>query len=264
MIVLLVSTLLFSVSRAEESLFVRKGSSVRLDLQEYDGLGFRSLYWHFNISIPILEYRPKNLELFKAYKTRAEFDEKNFALLLKNMQERDSGIYTADIYDEEGQRRHVASYRLTVQEAPPTPQVRVALLSSAGGFCMVSVNCSAKDTWASYTCDHAHCTQVANTTLQTGVNIIVMATNGTIHCNSSNQVDTKTQSKSMKDVCPVTPVKSSPGLPPCALKSVLFSLGLVAMVSAVIAVNARERCCRDQSGLREKDKSVRGEERINI
>ncbi|XP_064202081.1 signaling lymphocytic activation molecule-like isoform X2 [Anguilla rostrata] len=40
----------------------------------------------------------------------------------------------------------------------------------------------------------------------------------------------------------------SPGLSLCALKSVLFSLGLVAMVSAVIAVNARERCCRDQGG----------------
>ncbi|KAG5841718.1 hypothetical protein ANANG_G00169740, partial [Anguilla anguilla] len=131
------------------------------------------------------------LTFYKDYKIRTEFDQKIFTLLLKNVQEKDSGIYTAEITDEEGQRRHVASYRLTVQEAPPTPQVRVALLSSAGGFCKVSVNCSAKDTWASYTCDHAHCTQVANTTSPTGVNIIVMATNGTIHCSSSNRVDTK-------------------------------------------------------------------------
>ncbi|XP_064202058.1 uncharacterized protein LOC135260617 isoform X4 [Anguilla rostrata] len=339
------------VSRAEKSLFVRKGSSVHRDLQEYDGLGFRSLYWHFNINTAILEYRSKDLELFKAYETMAEFVDKNFTLLLKNVQERDSGIYTADIYDEEGQRRHVASYRLTVQVsgaeeslfvrkggsvrldvqrherlrfdslfwhfnistavlvyinkfkdlklckdyksrtefdqrnfslllknvrlrhsgtytatisdksgqqilvasyrltvqvAPPTPQVRVVFLSSAGGFCKVSVNCSAKDTWASYTCDHAQCTQVANTASPTGVNIIVTATNGTIHCSSSNRVDTKTGSESTKTICPVPPVTPSPGLSLCALKSVLFSLGLVAMVSAVIAVNVRERCCRDQ------------------
>ncbi|KAG5841716.1 hypothetical protein ANANG_G00169690, partial [Anguilla anguilla] len=127
-------------------------------------------------------------------------------------------------------------------EAPPTPQVGVALLSSAGGICKVSVNCSANNTWACYTCDHAHCTQVANTTLSTEVKITVTATKEAISCSSSNRVGTKTQST--KHIFP--PVTPSPGLSPCALKSVLFSLGLVAMVSAVIAVNARERCCRDQ------------------
>ncbi|XP_035283837.1 uncharacterized protein LOC118232807 isoform X1 [Anguilla anguilla] len=263
MIILLVSTLLFSVSRAEESLslFVRKGGSVRLDVQGYEKLPPNTLSWSLNSTTIILEYsiKYKGLTFYKDYNISTEFDQKNFSLLLKNVQERDSGIYTAKTTDE-GQPRDVASYRLTVQVAPPTPEVGVALLSSAGGFCKVSVNCSAKDTWASYTCDHAHCTQVANTTSPTGVNIIVMATNRTIHCSSSNRVDIKTRSESIKDFCaPVTP---SPGLSPCALMSVLFSLGLVAMVSAVIAVNARERCCRDQSGL--KDKSVRGEERINI
>ncbi|KAJ8361365.1 hypothetical protein SKAU_G00178900 [Synaphobranchus kaupii] len=88
----------------------------------------------------------------------------------------------------------------SLKQAPPIPQVRVELLSSAAGFCNVSVNCSAKDIWASYTCDHAHCTQVENTTSLSGVNIIVTATNGIIHCSSSNRVDTKTQSVSTKDL----------------------------------------------------------------
>ncbi|KAJ8377178.1 hypothetical protein SKAU_G00077580 [Synaphobranchus kaupii] len=98
------------------------------------------------------------------------------------------------------------------------------------------------DIWASYTCDHAHCTQVENTTSPSGVNIIVTATNGTIHCSSSNLVDTKTNST--KNICSVPPVTPSPGLLLGALLSALFSIGLVAMVSAVIAVNIRERCSR--------------------
>ncbi|XP_035283842.1 uncharacterized protein LOC118232807 isoform X6 [Anguilla anguilla] len=204
MIILLVSTLLFSVSRAEESLslFVRKGGSVRLDVQGYEGLRFNTLYWHFN-STAILQYliKFKDLTFYNNYNISTEFDQKNFTLLLKNVQERDSGIYTAKITDIEGKDRLVASYRLTVQVAPPTPEVGVGLFSSAGGLCMVSVNCSAKDTWASYICDHAHCTQVANTTSLTGVNIIVTATNGTIHCSSSNRVDIKTRSESIKHVC---------------------------------------------------------------
>ncbi|KAJ8268558.1 hypothetical protein COCON_G00137300 [Conger conger] len=76
----------------------------------------------------------------------------------------------------------------------------MALLSSDGGVCKVSVNCSAEDTLASYTCDHAHCTQVENTTSPTGLNLIVTATNDTIHCNSSNRVATKTQSYSTKNI----------------------------------------------------------------
>ncbi|KAJ8377176.1 hypothetical protein SKAU_G00077560 [Synaphobranchus kaupii] len=87
--------------------------------------------------------------------------------------------------DDDGKDKDVATHRLTVQ----------------GGFCNVSVNCSAKDIWASYTCDHAHCTQVENTTSPSGVNIIFTATNGTIHCSSSNRVDTKTQSVPTKDLC---------------------------------------------------------------
>ncbi|KAJ8377181.1 hypothetical protein SKAU_G00077610 [Synaphobranchus kaupii] len=179
---------------------------------------------------------------------------------VRNVQQTDSGIYTAKITDNEGKDKDIVTHRLTVQEAPPIPQVRVELLSSAGGFCNVSVNCSAKDIWASYTCDHAHCTQVENATSPSGVNIIVTATNGTIHCSSSNRVDTKTQSVPTKDLCSVPPVTPSPGLSLCTLMTVLFSIGLVAMVLAVITVNIRERCSREKLGLRKEDKSVRGED----
>ncbi|XP_035283849.1 uncharacterized protein LOC118232812 [Anguilla anguilla] len=203
LIIIVLAFSAISVSRAEESLslFVHEGGSVHLDVQGYEGLQFSTLSWYFNISTTILEYIIGfKLTFYNNYNISTEFDQKNFTLLLKNMQERDSGIYTAKI-TEEGQLKDLASYSITVQEAPPTPEVGVALLSSAGGFCNVSVNCSAKDTWASYTCDHAHCTQVANTTLSTEVYIIVTATNGTIHCNSSNRVDTKTRSESTKDIC---------------------------------------------------------------
>ncbi|KAJ8361377.1 hypothetical protein SKAU_G00179020 [Synaphobranchus kaupii] len=157
------------------------------------------------------------------------------------MQFSDNGTYACDVKnppDIEVMPAHT-QLRVVMKEAPPIPQVRVELLSSAAGLCNVSVNCSAKDIWASYTCDYAHCTQGEITTSLSGVNIIVTVTNGIIHCSSSNRVDTKTQSVPTKDLCSVPP-----GLSLCMLKSVLFSIGLVAMVSAVIAVNIRERCSR--------------------
>ncbi|XP_061112102.1 uncharacterized protein LOC133137781 [Conger conger] len=235
------------VSRAEEDLFVLKGDSVRLDVKRHEELQFHSISWSVNISKEIVDYIRKR-QLIDKYENGiiSEFDKKNLSLLLKNVTQNYSGIYTATITDDGGQEKAVATYRLTVQEAPPIPQVSVALLSSDGGVCKVLVNCSAEDTMVSYTCDHAHCTQVENTTSPTGLNLIVTATNDTIHCSSSNRVATKTQSYSTKDICSVPPVAPSPGLSPCALKSVLFSTGLVAMVSAVIAVNVRERCCREK------------------
>ncbi|XP_035283817.1 natural killer cell receptor 2B4-like isoform X2 [Anguilla anguilla] len=239
-----------SVSRAEKSLFVLKGSSVRLDMQEYEGLHFRALSWRFNITTAILEYinKSKDLDVFNTYKTRAEFDKKNFSLLLKNMQERDNGIYTAEINDNEGVRRNADSYRLTVQEAPPTPEVGVALLSSAGGFCKVSVNCSAKDTWASYTCDHAHCTQVENTTLSTEVKITVTATNEAIYCSSSNRVGTKTRSESIKDFC--TPIKDS--FPVGVTVVTIIIISIIIIIITIVYVIYKKRRISGGSQIQEK------------
>ncbi|KAJ8272849.1 hypothetical protein GJAV_G00094130 [Gymnothorax javanicus] len=175
----------------QKSPFGRTGGAVRLDLQGSTDTQRILLYF----------YNTELLNTYGEYKTRTEFDKGNFSPLLKNLELTDSGIYTANITDYDGKEKYFVTYRLTVQEAPPIPQVGVALLSSAGGVCNVSVNCSAEDTWASYTCDQIHCTQVENKTSPTGVMLIAMATDGTIHCSSSNQISTETQSKSTKDIC---------------------------------------------------------------
>ncbi|KAI1901283.1 hypothetical protein AGOR_G00032720 [Albula goreensis] len=250
MFILLVPTLLISatssVCRAEDPVCVLEGSSKWLDVPEYQDLQFNTMFWNFNNDESVLEYshKFKDLTVYKAFKDKVEFSQTNFSLLLKSMQAGDSGLYTAKIIDANGKIKHVAKHRLSVKEAVPKPQVRVELLSSERGYCNVSVNCSAKDTWATYTCDLTHCTQVQSTPSPSAINITVTATNGSILCESSNCASTSSQSASIEDHCSVSPMAPPPGLSACQLKAVLFSLGLVAMVSAVIAVNVRGGSCR--------------------
>ncbi|KAL4593040.1 hypothetical protein GN956_G27160, partial [Arapaima gigas] len=63
---------------------------------------------------------------------------------MKNLTETDSGVYSAEATDTEGQRTDVAKYNLRVQEAVPKPTLNLTLLqlNSSGLSCKVSVNCS--------------------------------------------------------------------------------------------------------------------------
>ncbi|XP_036374845.1 natural killer cell receptor 2B4-like [Megalops cyprinoides] len=207
------------------------------------------MFWKFNKTTNVVEYirRYNETEIYGNYKNRVEFDQRNLSLLLKNMQERDSGIYTAIITDERGTDRDVATYTLCVQAATPKPQLSMELLFFDGGYCNVSVNCSAKDDWVSYTCDHAHCTQVASKTPPSGLIIIVTATNGTIHCNSSNRVSMETQSKPMKDICEKKEGTTSPDSVTNIIVAIVILLIGIVIVIAIVIIYIRKRSQRGGS-----------------
>ncbi|KAJ8272844.1 hypothetical protein GJAV_G00094070 [Gymnothorax javanicus] len=245
MLALLVSTVLISVSRAK-NLYVTEGESIHLYVQEYEKLQhpFR-IYWTVS-STNIVSYHNGTLEISENYENRIEFDEEDFSLLLKSVQQTDSRTYSAGIShvgSSCGTLTNVASYKLIVEESLPIPQVKLALLHSDGRVCRVSVYCTAKDTFTSVTCQQAHCKRISSVS-RYRLDLIVTAANGAIHCSSTNGVATKTRSESTMDICLVPPAVPSSGLSLCMLKAVLLSVGLVAMVSAVIAVNVRGRCCR--------------------
>ncbi|KAJ8245182.1 hypothetical protein GJAV_G00274210 [Gymnothorax javanicus] len=179
---------------------------------------------------------------FDSYEHMAEFNSSTLSLLLKNVRLTDSGIYEAEIRKIKG-KPNVTTYRLSVEEAPPIPQVRVALLFSDGEFCNVSVNCSAEDTRASYTCDHAKCILVENKTSQTGINLTVTATNGTIHCNSKNHVATKTQSESTNAICQSqeTTRKKPNYIIPIAVSVIIAALIIIVVIIIIIIRKRRRR-----------------------
>ncbi|XP_071217093.1 uncharacterized protein [Salvelinus alpinus] len=97
---------------AETSVFVLKGQDVHLNVQTNVTLqDVDVLFWKFNTSANVVKYPPK--VTFERYKGRAEFSVGDFSLLLKNLQEGDSGPYTAVVNGDND--RNVATYLIKVQ-----------------------------------------------------------------------------------------------------------------------------------------------------
>ena len=98
---------------AETSVFVLKGQDVRLNVQTNVQLkeDVDVLYWKFNRLDNVVKYPPN--VTFKRYRGRAEFSERDFSLLLKNLHEEDSGLYEAVVSGNND--RNVAKYMIKVQ-----------------------------------------------------------------------------------------------------------------------------------------------------
>nr|XP_023660470.1 T-lymphocyte activation antigen CD80-like isoform X2 [Paramormyrops kingsleyae] len=224
-----------------------KGASVHLTVEGLQRLQIRRITWSVN-SILMLEYTVGHDKphYYPEYKEKMQFDSSDFSLLIKNLEETDQGTYTAKITETNGTESEKAKYRLHVQEAVAKPiiQMNNSTLDSAEGFCTVSVNCSVKDSWVYYTCDQTQCLQTEPQSWP-NVNITVTVYNGSIICTGSNRVSNKTQSEPLGHACVQYSALLPPsGLSPCLLKILLFSVGLVIMISAVITVHLKDRFCR--------------------
>ncbi|XP_021469700.2 uncharacterized protein LOC118936326 isoform X2 [Oncorhynchus mykiss] len=111
---ILLTLLHHSEPSAETSVFVLKGQDVRLNVQTNVQLkeDVDVLFWKFNRSVNVVKYPPK--VTFERYRGRAEFSEGDFSLLLKNLQEGDSGLYDAVVTGNNDS--NVAKYLIKVQE----------------------------------------------------------------------------------------------------------------------------------------------------
>ncbi|MFT7815228.1 uncharacterized protein LOC108942252 [Arapaima gigas] len=167
-----------------------------------------------------------------------EFNTTDLSLHIEDLTETDSGVYSVETTDSEGQLTDVAKYNLHVQEAVPKPTLKLKLLqlNSSGLSCKVSVNCSVRDSWVSGTCDQLQCSQV-HLSPGSDVDLSVKSERGTIFCSGSNGVSRETQSEPLTSVC----VK--PPAPYFTTWEVLIG-GVVVLVAALIcgALIYKQKC----------------------
>lgn len=96
------------------SVFVLKGEDVLLEVPNPDFLKLRYYFtWTFkNQNIVLMLYNRRQI-VTDIYTGRVDFSTENYSLTVKNLQESDSGLYTAVLTGEKEQI--VAEYQVTVQ-----------------------------------------------------------------------------------------------------------------------------------------------------
>ncbi|XP_034063771.1 SLAM family member 9-like isoform X3 [Gymnodraco acuticeps] len=255
------------------TVFVLKGENVLLNVTAADVLqDVFSFSWTFNEKRKkVLTVNPGNNPIvFPDYSGRIEFAVNNFSVELKNLQEADSGVYTAVVTTLSGDVTEAAKYKIKVQgrfvnlsntdsfsglvsktlhlllpssDRASLPLLTVSSVSDNSSSCSFTVTCSSQDSHinSTFRCDNQTYSQeggersegIPDTFLQ------VHQSSASIICNHSNHVSWTNNTKTIKDVC--HQLVDPEGLSVCLVKTCVFSVGLIIMVSAVITVHLMEK-----------------------
>ncbi|KAL7851023.1 hypothetical protein AOLI_G00213790 [Acnodon oligacanthus] len=170
---------------------------------------------------------------------RVEFNVETYSLTLKNLQKTDSGLYEAKASGNKV--RVVAEYRLSVLDPVEAPVLTHQLSRDT---CNINLTCSSHDLSINSSCEQETCEE-KEVTSPGGVTLSLSVNGSTIICNHSNPVSWKKDvlvMRELKRLCAEEgSVSPSAGVSVCLLKTVLYSIILTLMLSAVIAVHIRER-----------------------
>ncbi|XP_073348208.1 SLAM family member 5-like [Pagrus major] len=235
-------------SSAVTPVFVQKGEDVMLNLTEADVEKDNDVYWNFNnrstnkVSILVRWYPRTEPAVSQGYTGRIEFTVKKYCVKLKDLQETDSGVYTAQVFRGVFQTR--AEYSVTVQDPVSPVKLTVDSVSSSSDSCNLTVTCSTQDSHISstLTCDTKTCSQEGGERSEvttSGASLRVYLVHDSIACNHSNQVSWTKDVTKIQDFCPRHDGSEcvSAGISVCRLKTVVFSIGLIIMVSAIISIH---------------------------
>ncbi|XP_037837948.1 uncharacterized protein LOC119618066 [Kryptolebias marmoratus] len=229
-------------SDAGTSVFVQTGGDLNLDVTETDvPKDFIIFLWKFGTNDVVVTFYPnKQSQVQSAYTGRVESFENKFSVKLKNLQKKDSGVYIARLTTAKDQI--LTEYNVTVQDPVSPADLTVDSVSiTPDSSCNLTVTCRTVEQSISrtFSCINRICNQEPRDRSKVpnlGASLHVYLLNETIFCNHSNQVSWTESNKTVQDFCPA---RSGDSI--FLVKIVVFSVGLIIMVSAVVSVHLVEK-----------------------
>ncbi|XP_047446578.1 SLAM family member 5-like [Mugil cephalus] len=231
-------------SSAVTDVFVKRGDDVLLEVMDDAPMEFDLFVWTFNTSKVLVIYsHVGGSTVSEGYTGRVEFSVGNYSVKLKNLQDDDSGVYTALVVGAKDQT--IAKYMVTVQGPVSPVDLNPDSVSNSSDSCNLTVTCSTEDSHinSTFTCDTKTCSQEGgdqSKVTNSGASLRVHLLNDAIICNHSNQVSWTQKKTQIQDFCPLH-AGLSDGVSICLVKTVVFSVGLIIMVSVVISVHLMEK-----------------------
>ncbi|KAL3988868.1 hypothetical protein ACER0C_013186 [Sarotherodon galilaeus] len=241
---------LLSCTEAEglQHVFVLHGKDLHLDTEKLVKLDKKTdLFWKCNSSNNIAKcVFNRDPVVFDKYAGRAELFGPNCSLKLKKVQHSDSGDYKAVVVG--GREQTVAEYKVIVQDPVTPAKLTVESVSNSSDSCNLTVTCSTVDfnISSSFRCDGKICSHAEEKDLKATKifsSLSVYLHQDTIFCNHSNKVSWNQTMKVLKSYCETETGSESfsDGVSFCMVKTVVFSVGLIIMVSAFISVHLIEK-----------------------
>ncbi|XP_075954788.1 SLAM family member 5-like isoform X2 [Anarhichas minor] len=198
-------------SSAVTTVFVQKGHDLILNVDADVPEKFSFVEWTFNEIVSVAVFLPHGNTLHPDFTGRIEFPGKNFSVILKNLQEADSGVYTARVSSFVGGNQQLAEYKVTVQGPVSPVELTVdsvdSVVSRSSDSCNLTVTCSTQHSHinSTFRCVSGTCSQEGGERSElttSGASLRVYLVYGAIICNHSNQVNWTKDFNMTKHFCP--------------------------------------------------------------
>ncbi|XP_039998783.1 SLAM family member 9-like [Xiphias gladius] len=208
--------------------FVLQGKDVILEVKEAQLNTHTDVFWKFNKSYNIVKFaRSGEPFIFKRYQGKVTLLVKNHSLLLRNLNESDSGYYTAVLTGEQDQM--AAEYKVIVQEQ--VSPVDLTVKSSSPDSCNFTVDCRIKSSNISktFSCVNQSCAPEEGeeaTAYDSSINVYLRP--GFIFCNHSNHVSWETDEEKNHFFCGSLPVSN---------EATIIALGITAPIASLVVLS---------------------------
>uniref|UniRef100_A0A672JNZ8 Immunoglobulin V-set domain-containing protein n=1 Tax=Salarias fasciatus TaxID=181472 RepID=A0A672JNZ8_SALFA len=203
---------LFSLTFSTEDssvppVFVQKGKDVLLDVDNVTE-GFNLFVWRLEKeSLSLVAFgRDGTSQISPAYTGRIDIpDNKKYSVILKNLQETDSRVYSARETTDDGDSTLV-QHNIIVQDVVSPVQLELNSVSSSSHSCNVTLTCSTADSHISSTfrCIDQKCDQDGGNQSEitnSSSTLQVYLSNVTVICKHRNQVSSTEDRTDIQHVC---------------------------------------------------------------